>query len=62
MKLQWRNKRAVLALLGLMAWPLAAQEAQQIAQQEWMSYCNQQAGDKKGGERKAFMRECLKAD
>ena len=30
------------------------------AQQEKMSTCNTQAGDKKGDERKAFMSECLK--
>jgi len=31
------------------------------AQQNKMSMCNKQAGDKKGDERKAFMSECLKA-
>jgi hypothetical protein len=66
MKLQWSNKLAVLAILGLMAWPVIAQEAQQttqepqpMTQKERMTYCNQQAGDQKGDERKAFMRQCL---
>ncbi|MDR2243928.1 MAG: PsiF family protein [Burkholderiales bacterium] len=59
MKWQGGSKLAVLAVLGLMAWPLAAQEAQQMTQQERMTFCNQQAGDKKGGERKAFMKQCL---
>jgi len=29
------------------------------AQQSKMSTCNKEAGDKKGDERKAFMKECL---
>ena len=32
------------------------------AQQNKMSMCNKEAGDKKGDERKAFMSECLKKD
>ncbi|MDR2016343.1 MAG: PsiF family protein [Burkholderiales bacterium] len=59
MKLQWSSKLAVLAILGLMAWPVLAQEAKPMTQQERMTYCNQQAGDKKGDERKEFMRQCL---
>jgi hypothetical protein len=31
------------------------------AQQSKMSTCNKEAGDKKGDERKAFMKECLSA-
>lgn len=31
-------------------------------QQNKMTLCNQQAGDKKGDERKAFMSNCLKKD
>lgn len=31
------------------------------AQQNKMTQCNKDAGDKKGDERKAFMSECLKA-
>ncbi len=59
MKLRWGGKLAVLAITGLMAWPLAAQEAHQNTQQERMKACNVQAADKKGDERKAFMKECL---
>jgi hypothetical protein len=32
------------------------------AQQERMKSCNAKAGDKKGDERKAFMKECLSAE
>jgi hypothetical protein len=59
MKLQRGKKLVVLAVLGLIAWPLAAQEAQKMTRQERMTFCNQQAGDKKGDERKAFMKQCL---
>ncbi|MDR0776887.1 MAG: PsiF family protein [Azonexus sp.] len=59
MKSQWRSQLAVLATLSLMAWPVMAQETQQMTQQERMTYCNQQAGDQKGDERKAFMKQCL---
>jgi hypothetical protein len=31
------------------------------AQQSKMGTCNKEAGDKKGDERKAFMKECLSA-
>ncbi|MDN3918881.1 PsiF family protein [Roseateles violae] len=33
----------------------------QAAQQEKMKACNKDAGDKKGDERKAFMKDCLSA-
>jgi hypothetical protein len=33
----------------------------QTAQQNKMTTCNKEAGDKKGDERKAFMKECLSA-
>ncbi len=36
-----------------------APSAAQKAQQEKMRSCNAQAKDKKGDERKAFMKECL---
>ena len=32
------------------------------AQQTKMGTCNKEAGDKKGDERKAFMKECLSAE
>ncbi|MBX3585101.1 MAG: PsiF family protein [Ramlibacter sp.] len=36
-------------------------EKKPTAQQGKMSSCNKEAGDKKGDERKAFMKECLSA-
>lgn len=38
-----------------------AQEKAQTAQQSRMGACNKEAGDKKGDERKAFMKSCLSA-
>jgi len=40
--------------------PAAAEKAP-TAQQNKMATCNKDAGDKKGDERKAFMKECLSA-
>jgi hypothetical protein len=37
----------------------AAEPAHHNAQQTKMATCNKEAGDKKGDERKAFMKECL---
>ncbi|GAB3628624.1 phosphate starvation-inducible protein PsiF [Pandoraea terrae] len=53
----------VLLLSPLLASPVFAQNAQpaQNAQQSKMKTCNAQAGDKKGDERKAYMKECLSA-
>jgi hypothetical protein len=42
------------------ATPAAAEKAP-TAQQTKMATCNKEAGDKKGDERKAFMKECLSA-
>lgn len=39
----------------------AASAPAPTAQQNKMSTCNKEAGDKKGDERKAFMKECLSA-
>jgi hypothetical protein len=39
----------------------AADEKKPTAQQEKMTQCNKEAGDKKGDERKAFMSKCLSA-
>jgi hypothetical protein len=53
-----------LGLAGAHAQPAAsapAKSASQAAQQEKMATCNKEAGDKKGDERKAFMKECLSA-
>lgn len=53
----------VLAMAGLATTAHAADEAKKpTAQQNKMSVCNKEAGDKKGDERKAFMSECLKKD
>jgi hypothetical protein len=48
---------AALALTGLLASPAFAGNSQQSK----MTDCNKQAGDKKGDERKAFMKSCLSA-
>ncbi|MBE7420225.1 MAG: hypothetical protein HS128_21200 [Ideonella sp.] len=39
----------------------AADEKKPTAQQNKMTACNKEAGDKKGDERKAFMKTCLSA-
>jgi len=39
----------------------AADEKKPTAQQNKMTACNKEAGDKKGDERKAFMKSCLSA-
>lgn len=39
----------------------AADEKKPTAQQNKMTECNKEAGDKKGDERKAFMKTCLSA-
>ena len=49
---------ACLVTLGLLAAPAFAAET---AQQSKMATCNKDAGDKKGDERKAFMKTCLSA-
>jgi hypothetical protein len=40
---------------------LASPAFAQNSQQSKMTACNQQAGDKKGDDRKAFMKSCLSA-
>jgi len=50
---------AALLGLGLVAGNVYAAEA--TAQQSKMGECNKEAGDKKGDERKAFMKTCLSA-
>lgn len=55
-------KRFTLALaLGVAAFAAQAADKAPTAQQSKMSTCNKDAGDKKGDERKAFMKECLSA-
>jgi hypothetical protein len=55
-------KRLVFATCMALALPFAAQA--ETAQQQKMSVCNKQAGEKalKGDDRKKFMSECLSAD
>ncbi|RZL30217.1 MAG: phosphate starvation-inducible protein PsiF, partial [Rubrivivax sp.] len=53
--------RFTLALaLGLAALGAQAADKPDTAQQSRMGSCNKEAGDKKGDERKAFMKECLR--
>jgi hypothetical protein len=55
-------KRFTLALmLGCAALAAQAADKAPTAQQSKMGTCNKEAGDKKGDERKAFMKECLSA-
>ena len=49
------------ALLGLSLAATGAHAAEATAQQNKMAECNKEAGDKKGDERKAFMKTCLSA-
>ena len=53
MKIQ--SALAALLLGAVLASPAFAQNSQQSK----MTACNQQAGDKKGDDRKAFMSSCL---
>jgi hypothetical protein len=53
MKIQ--SALAALVLGAVLASPAIAQNSQQSK----MTVCNQQAGDKKGDDRKAFMKSCL---
>ncbi len=48
-----------VALLGVFAAVSAAPAFAENAQQERMKTCNAKAGDKKGDDRKAFMKTCL---
>jgi hypothetical protein len=53
-----------LMALAVAAFALSAQAADEkkpTPQQEKMAACNKEAGDKKGDERKAFMKQCLSA-
>lgn len=54
---------AVLVAFSFAAGSAMAQDAKKepTAQQSKMATCNKDAGDKKGDERKAFMKECLSA-
>ncbi len=52
---------AALFTLALALCAGGAQAAEPTAQQSKMATCNKDAADKKGDERKAFMKECLSA-
>ncbi|HEY0821524.1 MAG TPA: PsiF family protein [Rhizobacter sp.] len=53
----------ILAMAGVAGSAHAADDAKKpTAQQNKMTTCNKEAGDRKGDERKAFMSECLKKD
>ncbi|MFG6414158.1 PsiF family protein [Roseateles sp. DC23W] len=55
-------KRISLAIaLGCAAMAAQAADKAPTAQQSKMVTCNKDAGDKKGDERKAFMKDCLAA-
>ncbi|WP_338576922.1 PsiF family protein [Erwinia sp. E_sp_B01_1] len=60
MKLKYLIAAGMLSLLACSY----AGAAEKIAQQQKMTLCNQQAGDKalKGDERKTFMSSCLKKE
>jgi hypothetical protein len=51
-----------LTLIGAFAAVATPAFAAENAQQERMKTCNAKAGDKKGDERKAFMKDCLSAE
>ncbi len=56
------NKLMTVLALALAAASLTAQAADEkkpTAQQAKMTQCNKDAGDRKGDERKAFMKTCL---
>lgn len=56
-------KQLIMAL-AVAAFAMSAQAADEkkpTAQQGKMAVCNKDAGDKKGNERKAFMKTCLSA-
>jgi hypothetical protein len=52
---------ALLALGLTLSFGAAHAADGKTAQQSKMGTCNKEAGDKKGDERKAFMKECLSA-
>jgi hypothetical protein len=56
------KKAFAFALLAVFAAISAPAFAADNPQQERMKTCNAKAGDKKGDERKAFMKDCLSAE
>jgi hypothetical protein len=53
--------KILVAAAVAVAFCATADAAEPTAQQSKMATCNKDAGDKKGDERKAFMKECLSA-
>ena len=51
--------KKILTIVALACAALAVQAQDKPAQQTKMGECNKEAGDKKGDERKAFMKSCL---
>jgi hypothetical protein len=54
-------KNILLAAVMGLSLSLGAAHAAETKQQSKMSECNKEAADKKGDERKAFMKSCLSA-
>jgi hypothetical protein len=61
MKIQSVQLGAAVAAFVLAGFVASAPAFAQNSQQSKMTTCNQQAGDKKGDDRKAFMKDCLSA-
>ncbi|MFM0751715.1 PsiF family protein [Paraburkholderia strydomiana] len=55
--MKFQSRIAALVLGAVLASPVFAENSQQTK----MADCNKQAADKKGDERKAFMKTCLSA-
>ena len=62
--MKYLKRLTLMFLVGMFASGLASAQDKKAAnpQQNKMSECNQQAGDKKGDDRKKFMSTCLKKD
>jgi uncharacterized protein HemX len=57
-----KTMKSILSLAALsLSLALGAAHAADNKQQSKMAECNKEAGDKKGDERKAFMKTCLSA-
>jgi hypothetical protein len=54
-------KKILFATIAGLCLTVSASYAADNKQQSKMATCNKEAGDKKGDERKAFMKECLSA-
>ncbi len=53
---------AFILAVPFVAGSALAEDKAPTAQQNKMGACNKEAGDKKGDERKAFMKDCLKKE